>query len=56
MLLVALIGRSIIDMGMDGVGIDSGVIGRVAVQTTAFPELFQGVPEAMGSRVRYGSY
>ena len=56
MLLVALIGRSIIDMGMDDVGIDSGVTGRVAVQTIAFPELFQGVPEARGSRVRYGSY
>ena len=48
MLLVALIGRSITDMGMDGVGIDSSVTGRVAVQTTAFPELFQGVPEARG--------
>ena len=56
MLLMALTGRSIIDMGMDDVGIDSGVTGRVAVQTTAFPELFQGVAEARGSKVRYGGY
>lgn len=33
-------GRSIIDMGLDDVEIDSGVTGRVAVQTAAFPELF----------------
>lgn len=36
MLLVALIGRSIREMEMDDVGIDSGGTGRVAVQTAAF--------------------